>query len=99
VVNKLLIQTRIAYYSEKITACAHDQKGIYKVAKHLLGDRGSTYFPQRGSLSELIEMFSSFFINKIQNIQRDIQTDQMHDIDQDVDTSSVNTPLEKFNHA
>ena len=29
VVNKLLKQTRIAYYSEKITACAYDQKGIY----------------------------------------------------------------------
>ena len=37
VVNKLIKQTRIAYYSVKITACTHDQKGIYKVAKHLLG--------------------------------------------------------------
>jgi hypothetical protein len=31
--DKLIKQTRIAYYSEKITACAHDLKGIYKVAK------------------------------------------------------------------
>jgi len=46
VVNKLLKQTRITYYSENITACAHDQKGIYKVAKHLIGDRGSTSLPQ-----------------------------------------------------
>jgi hypothetical protein len=99
VVNKLIKQTRIAYYSEKITACAHDQKGIYKVAKHLLGDRGSTTLPQTGSPSELTEMFSSFFIDKIQNIRRDLQTDQVHGIDQDVDTSSVNTPLERFTHA
>ena len=44
-------------------------------------------------------MFSSFFIDKIQNIRRDLQTDQVHGIDQDVDTSSVNTPLERFTHA
>ena len=93
VVNKLLKQTRIAYYSENITACAHDQKGIYKVARHLLGDSGSTSLPQTGSPSELNEMFSSFFINKIQNTRRDLQTDQTHGIDQDIDTSSVNTAL------
>ena len=45
------------------------------------------------------KMFSSFFINMVQNIRRDLQTDQMHDIDQDIDTSSVNTPLERFTHA
>jgi hypothetical protein len=32
-------------------------------------------------------------INNIQNIRRDLQTDQMHRIDQDIDTASVNTPL------
>ena len=69
------------------------------MAKHLLGDRGSTSLPQTGSPSELTEMFSSFFINKIQNIRRDLQTDPMHGIDQDVDTSSVNIPLERFTHA
>ena len=37
-------------------------------------------------------------INNIQNIRRDLQTDQMHRIDQDIDTSSVNIPLERFTH-
>ena len=69
------------------------------MARHLLGDRGSTYLPQTGPPSELTEMFSSFFINKIQNIRLDLQTDQTHGIDQDIDTSSVNTPLERFTHA
>jgi len=90
VVNKFLKQTRIAYYSEKIIACTHDKKG------HLLGDKGSTSLPLT---SELTEMFSSFFINKIQNIRRVLQIDQTHSIDQDIDTSSVNTPLEKFTDA
>ena len=99
VVNKLIKQTRIAYYSEKITACAHDQKGIYKVAKHLLGERGSTSLPQTASPSELTEMFSSFFIEKIQNIRRVLQTDHVHGVDQDVDASSVTTSLERFTRA
>jgi len=86
-------QTRIVYYSEKFTACAHD---IYKLAKQLLGDRGSTSLPQTGSPSELTEMFSSLFIDKIQNTRRDLQIYQMHGIDQDVNTSSINTPLERF---
>ncbi|KAK2140999.1 hypothetical protein LSH36_1186g01028 [Paralvinella palmiformis] len=51
----------------------------------LAGDRGSTSLPQTGSPSELTEILSFFFINKIQNIR---QTDQMHGIDQDFDTSS-----------
>ena len=34
--NKLIRQTRIAYYMEKITVCTHHQKGIYKAAKDLL---------------------------------------------------------------
>ena len=38
-------------------------------------------------------------INNIQNIRRDLQTDQVHRIDQDIDTSSVNTPLERFTSA
>jgi len=91
-VNTFQKQTRITYHSEKITVCAHEQKGIYKVAKLLFGDRGSTSLPQTGSPSELTEMLSSFFSDKIQNIRCDL-------LDQDVDISSVNTPLERFTHA
>jgi len=39
-------------------------------------------------------VFSSFFIDKIQNVRRDLQTDQVYGIDQDADISSENTPLE-----
>ena len=99
VVNKLIKQTRIAYYSEKITACTHDQKCICRVAKHLLGERGSPSLPQTASPSELTEMFSSFFMEKIQNIRRGLQTGQVHGVDQDVDASSVTTPLERFTRA
>ena len=98
-VNKLIKQTRIAYYSEKITACTHYQKCICRVAKHLLGERGSPSLPQTASPSEVTETFSSFFMEKIQNIRRGLQTGQVHGVDQDVDASSVTTPLERFTRA
>jgi len=69
------------------------------VANYLLDDGEATYLTQTESPSELTEMFSLFFIAKIQNIRRDLQTDHTNGIDQDVDTSSVNTPLERFTHA
>ncbi len=36
-VNKLIKQSRVAYYFEKIFECGHDHKGIYIVTKYLLG--------------------------------------------------------------
>ena len=69
------------------------------MAKHLLCERGSPSLPQTASPSELTEMFSSFFMEKIQNIRRGLQTDQVHGVDQDVDASSVTTPLERFTRA
>ena len=99
-VNILIKQIKVAFYSEKITACSHDKKGIYKWPNTcLVTDRGSTSLPQTGSTTELTDMFSSFFIDKIQNIRRDFYTYQVHGIDHDVDTSSVITPRERFTHA
>ena len=39
--NKLLQQTHVSYYSEKIKSCGHDQKAIYKISKHLMGNTNS----------------------------------------------------------
>ena len=38
-------------------------------------------------------------MEKIQNIRRGLQTGQVHGVDQDVDASSVTTPLERFTRA
>ena len=34
--NKLLQQTRVCYYSEKVKSSDHDQKSIYKISKLLM---------------------------------------------------------------
>ena len=75
-VNKLLKKTRQTYYSDKIIECGRDQKGIYKVAKHLLGDKGCPSVPSTAPPSELTEMFSNFFTEKILTIRHGLQSDE-----------------------
>lgn len=36
VVNKMLNQTRVNYYSDKVSSCGSDQKSLNKITKHLL---------------------------------------------------------------
>ena len=76
VMNKLLKRTRQTYYSDKIIECGRDQKGIFKVAKHLLGDTGCPSLPSTAPPSELTEIFSNFFTEKILTIRRGLQSDE-----------------------
>ena len=101
VMNRLLKKTRQTYYSDKIIECGHDQKGIYKVAKHLLGDKGCPSVPSTAPPSELTEMFSNFFTEKILSIRHGLQSDEEP---QDIESHnnrqpSVEKPLEQFNCA
>ena len=76
VVNKLLKQAKMSYYSEKITECGKDQGAIYKVAKHLLGDEGCPSLPQTAPANELAESFSTFFTEKIVTLRNGLQAGQ-----------------------
>ena len=38
ILNKLLRESRVAYYFDKLNACGRDTKGIYRLRKHLLGE-------------------------------------------------------------
>lgn len=72
VVNKLIKQARTTYYSDKISVCGHDQKGIYNIANHLLGERGTQPLPETTSDTELAETFSTFFTEKIVRIRESL---------------------------
>ena len=73
VVNKLLKETRINYYSEKIKSCRNDYKNMFKITKHLLGmSSDEPVLPSNKSVKELAQEFSDFFINKIETIRHGI---------------------------
>ena len=71
IVNKLLLQTRVDYYSDKVESCGTDYKGLFKVTKRLLGSRNTVTLPD-GSSKEVANNFSDFFIDKIDKIRSNI---------------------------
>ena len=73
--NKLLRQARTSYYHQKIADCGHDQKGVYRVAKHLMGQQGEVALPQSSNAGELTQRFSDFFIKKIADIRVNLHPD------------------------
>lgn len=98
--NKMLKQARVTYYSDKITACGYDQKGIFNITKALLGDKGSTVLPQHSSAETLSNNFSDFFVQKIIKIRQELH-DNNHDGEsiQDMELQRIEQPLEEFTPA
>ena len=71
-VNKILIQTRLNYYPEKIASCHRDPNYLFKVAKHLLEGPNEGVLHIGKMSADLAQYFSDFFINKIETTRNDI---------------------------
>ena len=90
IVNKLLKQARVDYYSDKVLSCGSDHKSLFKVTKHLMNGPTEVALPSGKSSDELAQGFSDFFISKIETIR--------HDIAQQTTQSDINTEtLPKIN--
>ena len=74
IVNKLLKQARIQYYSEKIDSYENDKKHLFKVTKDILGCAKEVVLPSNKNSKELANEFSDFFTDKIERIRDDIKT-------------------------
>ena len=75
-VAKLLHQTKIAYFSSKVAECEGDQKKLFKIAKHLLGERSEAVLPTHSLPCDLAEKFNTFFVQKISLIRDKLQSKQ-----------------------
>ncbi len=74
-VNKLLKQTRLNFYSDKIQSCGRDQKTLFKVTKTLLGKNEETILPTSSCAKTLAQDFSDFFVKKIDDIRTKINSE------------------------
>ena len=74
VVNRLLIKARLDYYSDKVNSCGNDSKELFKITKHLLKGNEVSALPSDSSPKQLAQDFSDFFINKIENIRKNINS-------------------------
>ena len=69
-VNKMETEAKLQYFTNQIIDSGKDQKLLYKVIDMLLYNRDEVKLPSHESLSELVNRFSTFFIEKIHKIQR-----------------------------
>ncbi|KAJ8018259.1 hypothetical protein HOLleu_43846 [Holothuria leucospilota] len=67
-VNKLLIQEKLLFYSNKITECGGDQEKFFKLTKHLMGMSADTILPTHSSVEHLANRFGDFFADKVEGI-------------------------------
>ena len=65
------------YYSTLVSG-SKDKSVMYKVTKSLLGRSSDTPLPDHSCKSELANSFNSFFVDKIDKIQLDIDRQRSH---------------------
>ena len=67
--NNLIRAEKYKLYSEKISAASNDPKKLWKELNHILNKSPAPALPKHDSLPPLVETFSSFFLEKIDNIR------------------------------
>ena len=81
-------------------ACGRDQKSLFKITKHLLGKANEVLLPSKKSPKELAQVFSDFFIDKIEGIRTKIVSHTQsvsHAVNVEISHHSVENRLEEFN--
>ncbi|KAL4225127.1 hypothetical protein ACF0H5_015820 [Mactra antiquata] len=78
VYNKLLIEARKDYYSDKVEAAGSDSKGLFKIVNDLLkGENCGPVLPSGTSPKDTAKNLSKFFSSKIEKIRNNIMMDQV----------------------
>ena len=72
--TKLLNSTKENHYNKKIESCEKDQKKLFKVLNGLLGQE-TPKLSQYKNKKDLAEKFNIFFVDKIRNIRKKLETE------------------------
>ena len=62
------------YYVSKIEQCGSDQKQLFVILNELVNQKQSPKLPEYSSEQNLAEQFNDFFIGKIRNIRKDLDS-------------------------
>ena len=73
-VARLLKAKKSQYYSNQVKENASDPKMIFGLVDKLLQKKTETSLLQHSSLDDLVEDFSSFFVNKIQGLRQQLSS-------------------------
>ena len=66
---KMLLDAKIACYSEWVRDCRGDTKELYKLVNTLMGTTSKNTLPNHTNDKDLADEFADFFMNKIQRIR------------------------------
>jgi exonuclease III len=67
--NRLCAAAKSKYYQDSISACAKDQKSLFKLVDHLLHKQKDMKLPTYTSADSLVNTFAQFFTDKIHVIR------------------------------
>ena len=73
---KCLRSAKETYYVSKIEQCGSNQKQLFVILNELTNKKRSPTLPEHSSEEELVEKFNSFFIGKIRNIRKELDSIQ-----------------------
>lgn len=94
-VKMLIAETKQRYYKEAILSYGKDTKQLFRMTSELLGKSVSSPLPTSKSNVDLADMFSDFFIRKIERIHDSIDTD--HTLPEMTPIGNI-TPMLNFMH-
>ena len=75
-----MISAKKTLCSAKIRDCGKDQKQLFKLTSHLMGNTGRVILPIHESADQLATIFGDFYINKVATIRRNINIGNPSDI-------------------
>ena len=94
-----MISAKKTFFSAKIRDCGKDQKELFKLTCHLMGNTGRVILPIHESAEQLATIFDDFYIDKVATIRRNINFGNPSDIHEtalDDDVMFDGIPLQRF---
>lgn len=67
--NKLILQCKKDYFSNKIAEIGHDQKQLHRLTGDLMGNQRIVHLPESENEKDLADKFCEFFVGKISLIR------------------------------
>ena len=91
-----MIGAKKTLFSSKIRDCGKDQKQMFKLTCHLMGNTGRVILPTHESAEQLATIFGDFYIDKVATIRRNINIGSQSDTTLDDDVMFDGIPLQRF---
>ena len=74
VVSNQIIESKKAYYNNKVNSASGDQKSLFKIVNRMFHNAPEPQLPSHDSIDLLVNQFADFFVSKINKIRNEIKS-------------------------